>query len=110
MRTSHRVVLDKEESLWTFWICLSFSALSAFWNIDIYFEQEDIHSLYESSEFMLMLICARAQEEIVTGGTGYRDYRELPPEVEATPPDYSIYPRYPWAVGFLTRGCERSCD
>ena len=32
-------------------------------NIDIYFEQEDIHSLYESSEFMLSLICARAQEE-----------------------------------------------
>ena len=32
-------------------------------NIDIYFEQEDIHSLYESSEFMLTLICARAQEE-----------------------------------------------
>ena len=29
-------------------------------NIDIYFEQEDIHSLYESSEFMLSLICARA--------------------------------------------------
>ena len=33
------------------------------WNIDIYFEQEDIHSLYESSEFILTLICARAQEE-----------------------------------------------
>lgn len=33
-------------------------------NIDIYFEQEDIHSLYESSEFTLTLICARAQEEI----------------------------------------------
>jgi len=48
-------------------------------------------------------------DEIVTGGTGYRDYRELPPEVEATPPDYSIYPQYPWAVGFLTRGCDRSC-
>ena len=32
-------------------------------NIDIYFEQEDIHSLYESSEFMLTLICARAQAE-----------------------------------------------
>lgn len=24
-------------------------------------------------------------------------------------PDYSIYPRYPYAVGFLTRGCIRSC-
>ncbi len=47
--------------------------------------------------------------EIVTGGTGYQDYRELPPEVEATPPDYSIYPQYPWAVGFLTRGCTRTC-
>lgn len=32
-------------------------------NIDIYFEQENIHSIYESSEFMLTLICARAQEE-----------------------------------------------
>lgn len=32
-------------------------------NIDIYIEQEDIHSLYDSSEFMLTLICARAQEE-----------------------------------------------
>lgn len=32
-------------------------------NIDIYFEQEDIHSLYERSEFTLTLICARAQEE-----------------------------------------------
>ena len=33
------------------------------WNMDIYFEQEDIRSLYESSEFMLTLICAKAQEE-----------------------------------------------
>ena len=32
-------------------------------NIDIYFEREDIHSLYESSEFMLMLVCALAQNE-----------------------------------------------
>ncbi len=32
-------------------------------NIDIYFERENIHSLYESSEFMLMLVCALAQDE-----------------------------------------------
>ena len=32
-------------------------------NIDIYFERENIHTLYESSEFMLMLICALAQDE-----------------------------------------------
>lgn len=33
------------------------------WKVDIYFEIEDIHTLYESSEFMLTLICARAQNE-----------------------------------------------
>lgn len=32
-------------------------------NVDIHFERENIHSLHESSEFMLMLICALAQDE-----------------------------------------------
>ena len=27
-------------------------------------------------------------DEIITGGTGYKDYTSLPPEVEVTPPDY----------------------
>ncbi len=48
--------------------------------------------------------------EIITGGTGYKDYGALPPEVEATPPDYSIYPKWDRAVGFLTRGCVRNCE
>ena len=48
-------------------------------------------------------------DEIITGGTGYKDYASLPPNVEATPPDYSIYPQYQRAVGFLTRGCIRNC-
>lgn len=46
-----------------------------------------------------------AADEIVTGGTGYKDYGTLPPEVEAAPPDYSIYPQFKRAIGFLTRGC-----
>jgi hypothetical protein len=33
----------------------------------------------------------------------------LPPEVEATYPDYSIYPNFKSAIGFLTRGCIRNC-
>ena len=32
-------------------------------------------------------------DEIIRGGTGYRDYGSLPEEIEAMPPDYSIYPR-----------------
>ena len=48
-------------------------------------------------------------DEIVRGGTGYKDYRSLPPEIEAAFPDYSIYPECKHAIGFLTRGCIRSC-
>lgn len=33
------------------------------WNVDIYFEAEDIHSLQEASEFLLTVICAQAQDE-----------------------------------------------
>ena len=49
-------------------------------------------------------------DEIVTGGTGYKDYGTLPPAVEKIFPDYSIYPQYKRAIGFLTRGCVRSCE
>jgi radical SAM superfamily enzyme YgiQ (UPF0313 family) len=46
-------------------------------------------------------------EEIVKGGTGYKMYDEL--FCDDTEPDYSIYPQYPRAYGFLTRGCVRHC-
>ena len=48
-------------------------------------------------------------DEIIRGGTGYKDYSSLPPAVEATAPDYSIYPDFKAAIGFLTRGCIRNC-
>lgn len=47
--------------------------------------------------------------QIIKGGTGYGLYYDLPKEIEYTFPDYSIYPQYPFAVGFLTRGCIRKC-
>ena len=43
-------------------------------------------------------------DEIITGGTGYRDYGTLPPEVESTPPDYSIYPQFKRA---MYMGCRK---
>lgn len=33
------------------------------WNIDVYFETEDIHSLHKTSGFLLTVICAQAQDE-----------------------------------------------
>ena len=48
-------------------------------------------------------------ENTIKGGTGYGKYAELPPEIDAMFPDYSIYPKVNYAIGFLTRGCIRKC-
>lgn len=48
-------------------------------------------------------------EDTIKGGTGYGKYDELPPEIDAMFPDYSIYPNVNYAIGFLTRGCIRNC-
>lgn len=47
--------------------------------------------------------------EPIKGGTGYRKYENLPTEIDAMLPDYSIYPQYEFAIGFLSRGCIRNC-
>ncbi|MCH5195926.1 MAG: hypothetical protein J1F28_04390 [Oscillospiraceae bacterium] len=61
-------------------------------------------------------------DELIKGGTGYcitvENGREifndsknqsLPDDIEHFYPDYSLYPQYDFAVGFLTRGCPRGC-
>ena len=45
--------------------------------------------------------------ESIKGGTGYKMYNEL--FCDDTEPDYSLYPQYEHAYGFLTRGCVRHC-
>lgn len=62
-------------------------------------------------------------DEIRKGGSGYcitvEDGKEifdeskntpLPKEIEHIYPDYSLYPQYTYATGFLTRGCPRGCE
>lgn len=46
-------------------------------------------------------------KRVCIGGSGIDLDNRLPPEIEHTTPDYSIYPQYNFAVGFLTRGCPR---
>ena len=48
-------------------------------------------------------------DKVICGGTGYDLTNRLPDEVEHICPDYSIYPQYQHAYGFLTRGCPRGC-
>lgn len=47
--------------------------------------------------------------DAIRGGTGYDIRSRLPEEVEACNPDYSIYPDFKEAIGFLTRGCVNKC-
>lgn len=42
-------------------------------------------------------------------GKAYRLENKLPPEVERIMPNYSMYPQFEAAYGFLTRGCPRNC-
>lgn len=48
-------------------------------------------------------------EDTIKGGTGYGIYEDLPPEIDEMFPDYSLYPKVDYAIGFLTRGCIRKC-
>lgn len=61
-------------------------------------------------------------EKVIKGGTGYaislidgkevfntETHKALPPEIERMSPDYSIYPRFDFAVAMTSRGCPRGC-
>ena len=47
--------------------------------------------------------------QILSGGTGYDCSVTLPNEVDRLCPDYSLYPKFKSAYGFLTRGCPNHC-
>lgn len=65
--------------------------------------------VYSSKVFTFTPECAYLPSNTIKGGTGYGLYSELPEDIDAMFPDYSIYPDCRYAVGFLTRGCIRRC-
>lgn len=61
-------------------------------------------------------------DKVIKGGTGYaiqlvngkeffdkEKHHDLPPEIEKCFPDYSIYPKFDFAVSMTSRGCPRGC-
>lgn len=65
--------------------------------------------VYSSKVFTFTSECQYLPENTIRGGTGYGIYDELPSEIDAMFPDYSLYPDCDHAIGFLTRGCIRKC-
>jgi hypothetical protein len=49
-------------------------------------------------------------DKIVKGGTGYDVMVKLPDDIDSMKPDYSLYPKFDSAYGFLTRGCTNKCS
>jgi hypothetical protein len=47
--------------------------------------------------------------EVFYGGPGHDLETELPSEIEFSMPDYSLYPKMDFSMGFTTRGCIRNC-
>ncbi len=48
-------------------------------------------------------------ENTIKGGIAYDIKSTLPDNVDMLPPDYTIYPDCDYSVGFITRGCVRTC-
>lgn len=65
--------------------------------------------VYSSKVFTFTPECPYLPKDAIKGGTGYGNMDELPPEIDAMFPDYSLYPHCDHAIGFLTRGCIRAC-
>jgi len=65
--------------------------------------------VYSSKVFTFTPESPYLPPDTIKGGTGYGIMDELPPEIDAMFPDYSLYPKCDHAIGFLTRGCIRNC-
>lgn len=68
--------------------------------------------VYSSKVFDFTPVDPYLPEDAIRGGTGYRDIQitqTLPQEIDNMYPDYTIYPKCDFAIGYLTRGCPNHC-
>jgi len=77
------------------------------WYTDLFAHTFD--KVYISKIFTYSPPVSVLTEKYLIGGSGYNLETELPEEIEACEPDYSLYPWLTEAMGFLTRGCIRRC-
>lgn len=65
--------------------------------------------IYSSKVFEWTPVNEMLPDTAIKGGTGYGLFNNLPDEIDAMFPDYSIYPSCDYAIGFITRGCINKC-
>jgi len=76
-------------------------------DISFNFPLNEVDQTYVSCVFPKNQHRLPAVDPVIFGGTGF-DYSELPPDIEHTRPDYSLY-NAAASYGFTSRGCIRYC-
>lgn len=74
---------------------------------ELYDENHDYGLIYASKVFTESLEPDFGNSKVIRGGSGYDLNNKLPDHIEHIYPDYSLYPDFKAALGFLTRGCPR---
>lgn len=68
--------------------------------------------VYSSKVFDFTPVNPYLPDNTIRGGTGYKDIpidRMLAMKIDDMFPDYSIYPKCDYAIGYITRGCPNNC-
>jgi len=63
----------------------------------------------EKSNMLAEFLRYRYGDALDIGGSGFSLEKRLPDEIEQCFPDYELYQHDKYAIGFLTRGCDRKC-
>jgi hypothetical protein len=77
--------------------------VNSFFHYDIIYQSKVFTFTSDNSTYI-------SADNIIKGGTGYNPLIILDSQIENQHPDYSIYPMYSSAYGFLTRGCPNKCS
>lgn len=93
---------------------LALMKIAAYWKskgerVEWWNPMERFDAVYSSKVFTFTPEETMLPPDVIKGGTGYGIMDELPLDIDAMQPDYSLYPSCDHAIGFLTRGCIRKC-
>lgn len=76
------------------------------WYSPLYYEDYKkiyVASLFDFTEKSII------RKKMIVGGTGFDIKKRLPPEIEASDLDYSLYPKCKTSYLWFSRGCIRNC-
>jgi hypothetical protein len=74
---------------------------------DRYFASTVFHN--EDTKLKIKALFSQYGSDIQIGGSGICLKKKMPDEIDSSFPDYHLYHHEKYAIGFLTRGCNKRC-